>query len=160
MERRQIAAIAAILVIAGAGTGLAALIVISNTLHYGVVVEGNPVNLTEVTGPSGSLIRGVNYTYHVNATVASGTWACYFWLNLTSAMITDETDVAAYKLYVNGTLAINYWSLGSPDTYSSYVMLGTLSPGQTMDIFWTIYFAPEMPIGDYSINVFIEGEAQ
>ncbi|MGY5873612.1 MAG: hypothetical protein RTV72_15290 [Candidatus Thorarchaeota archaeon] len=37
-------------------------------------------------------------------------------------------------------------------------ILGTISAGMTVNIFWTICFGFEMPVGAYSIDLYVIGE--
>ncbi|TFF93102.1 hypothetical protein EU546_06670 [Candidatus Thorarchaeota archaeon] len=158
MERRKIAAMATILVIAAAGTGLAAYIVISNLLQYEVSIEGIPISIETVTEPTGPLARGVNHTFHSAAIVTGGTWTCNFNLNLTSSMITNHSYLDYFVVWFNDTAVTQVWHYSHPDTLTAYGPIGTISGGQVVHIFWTVYFAFEMPAGSYTITVYISGE--
>ena len=46
MDRKRMIALAAILVLIGAGTGAAVYMIISNTIEYEVIVEGDAITLT------------------------------------------------------------------------------------------------------------------
>ncbi len=159
MQKKKLVAIAIVLVLLAAGTGAAVWMVISNSLDYEVTVEGLPITIEEATGPSGPLTRGTNHTYQITATVNAGSWACELRVNLTSPQIVDATYIDDFRVYVNDTMCYEIdWSPVSPNTFQALTTVGTLSEGEVVTLYWTLYMNFSMPIGAYSINVFLYGE--
>ena len=152
------AALATIFVLIGAGTGAAVWMVLSNTLDYEVIVEGNAISLVEISAPTNPIARGANHTFHIQATVNAGTWRCNFEVNVTSQLITDDTLMQNVTGYLNDTWMGSIWSSSDPNTYVFDDILGTYSTGEIIDIFWTINFDFAMPEGAYSLTFYIIGE--
>ncbi|TFG27961.1 hypothetical protein EU528_11985 [Candidatus Thorarchaeota archaeon] len=160
MNQKRLTSLALILVLIGAGTGIASYILISNTIDYEVIFEGEALTLVEITGPAGPLTRGVNNTFHAQITANIGNWNCRFAINVTSPLITDSSDLLHVYGYVNDTWAIQTWSATTPDTINFDTFIGTIHEGETIDIFWTINFDFEMPVGAYNLKLFVLGESQ
>lgn len=160
MDKKRLTSLAVILVLIGAGTGIAAYILISNTLDYEVIFEGEAITLVEITGPEGALARGVNNTFHAQMTANTGDWHCRFVINITSPLISDSLDLLHVHVYVNDALPILTWIPGTPNTIGVDTFIGTIHEEETIDIFWTINFDFEMPVGAYDLKLYILGELQ
>ena len=159
MKRKRFAAIATALILVSAGTAVALWIILSDPLEYDVVVEGMPITLEEVTGPTDPLARGVNHTFHCTATVNGGDWNSYFIVNITSDIITDDSLLGNFTVYMNDTTSGVVYDYGAPNTYQAHWPLGIISEGQVIEFYWTLYFDYGWPTGQYNILVYLDGEA-
>ena len=59
---------------------------------------------------------------------------------------------------MNDTECSNVHDSASPNTIQAHDNLGTLSEGQVIDIYWTIYFDFVFPVGQFNIVVFLDGD--
>jgi hypothetical protein len=159
VEKQKLAAIATVIVLISAGTAMAAYMVLSDILDYDVTVEGSPIILVEVSGPSTTLARGSNHTFHATATVESGSWNTWFVVNVTSTLITDSSHLSDYKVYLNDTSISGVHDTNYPNLYQNAQPLGVLNQGDVVEFYWTIYFSFDWPVGDYHLDVYVDGQA-